>query len=150
MKKRSAVSRVKKSGFDLVPTREAKGKGKLASERDLAKLKWEPWVAEEEGVLQPSDAAIAGLTVPLRFAYATMLKTKEELIAMHGKAEHDHVDKLMANWAETAEWLKSLVRMLDLAYLRTMAAAAAHNQAGGKFPGVHDMRRKDRKPRRAR
>mgnify|MGYP003395750613 FL=1 len=147
MRKLSAVSAVKLSGFELV--RKQPRNGKLASERGLAKLDWTPWVAEEEGRLQPSDTALMNCGVPARFAYATLLKSRAELIAMHAKADHGHVDKLMASWAETAEWLKSLVAMLDAAYLRVMASAAAHNQAGGKFPGVHDMRSKARRPRRA-
>jgi hypothetical protein len=147
MDKRSAVSKVKMSGFDFVPT-PAQKRGKLASERDLAKMEWEPWIAEGEG-LQPSNAALMHCGVPLRFAYGTMLKTKDELIAMHAKIDHGDVDKLMASWMETSEWLKSIVVMLDQAYLRTMASAAAHNAKGGKFPGVHDMRRKKRVHRAA-
>jgi hypothetical protein len=37
----SAVSRVPKSGFDLVPTR--KRRGKAAKFRDFAKIDWKPW-----------------------------------------------------------------------------------------------------------
>jgi hypothetical protein len=53
MRKSSAVTAIQQSGFELVPKR--KTRGKLATERDLAKLTWTPWKPEEDGKLQPSD-----------------------------------------------------------------------------------------------
>lgn len=82
--------------------------------------------------------------------YAIMLMPRDELIAMHGKVDHDHVDAMMADFAGTAESLKATVLMLDTAFLRIMASCAAAHKKGTKFPGVHDMRRKDRKSRKAR
>jgi hypothetical protein len=78
-----------------------------------------------------------------------MLMPRYELIAMHGNVDHGHVDKMMGAMIFAAESLKGTVAMLETAYLRVLASASAYNQAGGKFPGVHDMRRKDCKPRRA-
>jgi hypothetical protein len=40
-KRRSAVSRVRRSGLELV--RRKPRKGKLASERDYARMKFKPW-----------------------------------------------------------------------------------------------------------
>jgi hypothetical protein len=147
---RSAVSSVVSSGFELVPKR--KSRGKLATERDFAKVDFKPWT-RDKGMgpteLIPKDQQLADCGVACRIAYAIMLMPRDELIATHGKADHKIVDKMMGSIKENAEWLKGVVRMLDLAYLRVLASASAYNQAGGKFPGVHDMRRKDRKPRRA-
>jgi hypothetical protein len=154
MKKHSAVSAVKRSGFELVTTKESgKGNGKLATERDFAKIDWKPWKREKgmkRGGLLPSAGSFERCYVPARFAYATMLMERKDLIEMHGKVDHGYVDKLMANFVETSEWLKGVVRMIDVAYLRTLASGAAFNQKGGKFPGVHDMRKTKRARRLAR
>ncbi len=154
MTKHSAVAAVKKSGFKLVPTKESgKGKGKLATERDYAKIDWKPWKREKgmrKGELLPNAGSFERCYVPARIAYATNLMDRKDLIDMHGKADHGHVDKVMGSLFETSEWLKGVVRMIDIAYIRTLASAAAFNQKGGKFPGVHDMRKTKRVARRAR
>jgi hypothetical protein len=146
----SAVSKVKQSGFELVPKR--KPRGNLATERDYAKIDWKPWKREKgmkKGELLPNAGSFERCYVPARFAFATMLMERKNLIEMHGKVDHGYVDKLMASFVETSEWLKGVVRMIDTAYMRTLASAAAFNQKGGKFPGVHDMRKTKRVPRRA-
>ena len=91
MTKRRAVSQVKQSGYEVVPLRPSRGK--LATNRDYAKLTWEPWKAEKDGEFQPSDAALLKCGMPARFAYAVMLKTREELISIHGTADHKDIDK---------------------------------------------------------
>jgi hypothetical protein len=153
MTKHSAVAAVKKSGFELVQTKESgKGKGKLATERDYAKIDWKPWKrvkGMKKTELLPNAGSFERCYVPARFAYAAMLMERKDLIEMHGKVDHGYIDKLMANFMETSEWLKGVVRMIDIASLRTIASAAAFNQKGGKFPGVHEMRKTKRVPRRA-
>lgn len=144
-RKRSAVSSVKQSGFELVPKR--KPAGKLATVEDLAKVDFKPWKREKgmkKGELIPSDRQLVDCGVAARLAYAVMLMPRAGLIAMHAKAEHDHVDQMMANISSTAEWLKGVVYMLDTAYLRILASAAAHDKAGGKFKGVDDERRQSK------
>ena len=141
---------VVQSGFELVPKRKARGK--IATERDFAKADWEPW-KRADGMgpteLIPKDASLERCGVACRLAYAIMLMPRDELIAMHGKAEHKVINAMMGNLDETAEWLKGLVAMLDGAYARVLASACAYNVKGGKFPGVHDMRKTKRVPRRA-
>jgi hypothetical protein len=150
MTKHSAVLAVKRSGFELVPKR--KTRGKLATERDFAKIDWKPWKPAKHvkrGELIPSNAVLTSCGPACRMAYAIMLMPRDELIAMHGRADHRDVDKMMGAMTFAAEGLKATIAMLENAYLRVLASASAHNVKGGKFPGVHDMRRKDRKPRRA-
>jgi hypothetical protein len=125
---------VRHSGFELVAKRPRKGK--LATEADIAKLDWKPWKQPRDGKLIPSDLDFARCGVPARMAFAVMLRTRDDLIGSHSKVEHTIVDKMMANFAETAEWLKSIVAMIDLAYMRVLASAAAYNARGGKFKGV--------------
>jgi hypothetical protein len=72
-------------------------------------------------------ALIAGL------AYGVMLRTRAQLIAMHGNLDHAH----MAGLLETAEWLKATAYMVEMAYLRVLVSAAAAQEKGVKFKGVH-------------
>lgn len=147
---KSAVSQVERMGYDLVPHRKARGK--KATFNDYAKVTWEPWTREPDmkpGELLPKNETLLSCGPEARMAYAVMLMTRDDLIAMHGKVDHDHVDKMVASFAETAETLKAIVLMLDTAYMRVLASAAAAHKRGIKFPGVHDMRKKKRTPRKA-
>ena len=61
-------------------------------------------------------ALIAGL------AYGVTLRTRAQLIAMHGNLDHAHIDKLMAGLLETAEWLKAAAYMVEMVYLRVLVS----------------------------
>jgi hypothetical protein len=74
--------------------------------------------------------------VDCRVAYGIMLKTRAQLVAMHGELEHEHVDEIMGHLAETEEWLKATAYMVNAAYLRVLASAAAALTQGIKFKGV--------------
>ena len=132
--KKSAVSLVEISGLDLVPTR--KRRGKPATMRDYATIDFKPWPqAPGKGPTEfiPSEDAWKFHGITCRTAHAICLKTREDLIAMHGKAEHETVDAMMAGFLETGEALKELVQMCDAAYARVLASAAAAHKAGVKF-----------------
>src|ERR1700688_4477963 len=111
-KPKSAITRVVKSGLDLVPSQ--KFRGKRATMSDYAKIDFKPWKREPgmgKTELFPSDEALTSLGVSSRIAHATMLMTREDLIAMHGKLDHAHVDKMMANLADATERLKEIAHM---------------------------------------
>jgi hypothetical protein len=134
---KSAVSKVLKSGFDLVPTR--KPRGKLATMSGLAKFDFKPWKREpnmEEGELVPSNEMLTRLGVSCRMAYGIMLLTREHLIAAHGKIDHGDVDKMMADLTDAAERLKGIAYMVETAYLRVLVSSAAAYKQGVKFKGV--------------
>jgi hypothetical protein len=135
--RKSAMQSVQRCGYDLVPHR--KSRGKPATWRDIAKLDFTPLTRTADmkpNELIPADATLQSCGVPARLAYAVMLRTREELIEMHGKLDHDYVDKMCASFAGTAETLKAIVAMLDAAYLRVLASASARIVRKGKFKGV--------------
>jgi hypothetical protein len=137
--KRSAVSRVLKSGFELVPVK--KRSGKPASIRAFAKIDWKPWRRTPDmrpTELMPSRETTDHIGVGCRVAYGIMLRTRAQLVAMHGEVEHAHVDEIMGHLAETDEWLKATAHMVEVAYLRVLASAAAAYAQGVKFKGVDD------------
>src|SRR5258706_10981657 len=106
--KPTAVSRLPKSGFDLVPTR--KRRGKSAKLRDFAKIDWKPWRRSRDKSpteLQPSRETTDHIGVDCRLAYGVMLRTRHQLIAMHGALDPEHVDGMMGHLFRTAEWLKA-------------------------------------------
>jgi hypothetical protein len=137
--KLSAVSSVPKSGFDLVPTR--KSRGKAATIEDFAKVVWKPW-RRTPGMrpteLMPSSKTIDHIGIGCRLAYSIMLRTRAQLVAMHANLDHEKVDELMGHLAEAEEWLKATARMVEMAYLRVLASAAAAHVQGIKFNGRDD------------
>jgi hypothetical protein len=146
-KPKSAITRVVKSGLDLVPTK--KFRGKRATMSDYAKIDFKPWKREPgmgKDELFPSDEALTHLGVSCRIAYATMLMTREDLIAMHGKLDPAVADQMMANLSDATERLKEIAHMTEVAYARVLASAAAALKQGVKFKGVDD--RPSRRARR--
>jgi hypothetical protein len=142
-RKGSAVSRVPKSGFDLVVSK--KRRDKSAKLRDFAKIDWKPWrrtAGMRPTELIPSPETTNEIGLGCRVAYGVMLRTRKQLIAMHGNMVHEHVDEMMAHLLGTAEWLKATARMVEMASLRVLASAAAAHIQGIKFKGV------DKKPAR--
>jgi hypothetical protein len=138
-KPKSAITRVVKSGLDLVPTK--KFRGKPATMSDYAKVDFKPWNREPgmgKTELFPSDEALTNLGVSYRIAYATMLMTREDLIAMHGSLDPAVADQMMANLSDATERLKEIAHMTEAAYARVLASAAAAYKQGVKFKGVDD------------
>src|SRR5687768_6008730 len=94
----SLVSEVKRTGLELV--RKRKPRGKVATLNDYAKVDFKPWTRDPgmgEGELIPSDETLRSCGVPCRIAYAILLKTRAELIAMHGKVEIEQIDMMLAD-----------------------------------------------------
>jgi hypothetical protein len=138
-KPKSAITRVVKSGLDLVPSK--KFRGKRATMSDYARIDFKPWKREPDmgkTELFPSDEALTSLGVSGRIAYAIMLKSREDLIASHGKLDHAVVDQMMANLSDATERLKEIAHMVEAAYIRMLASAAAASKQGLKFKGVDD------------
>jgi hypothetical protein len=71
-----------------------------------------------------------------------MLRTRAQLVAMHGDIDHGHVDQMMAHLCETADWLKATTHMVEAAYLRVLASAAAAHTQGIKFKGDYNPARR--------
>ena len=55
---------------------------------------------------------------------AAMLRSKEELVELHGELDHESVDQMMADLARTAEVLKQITAMVETAYVRVLASAS--------------------------
>jgi hypothetical protein len=140
---RSAVSAVIHSGLELIPKRPRKGK--LATLDDFAAIDWKPWKRPKElrpGELLPHNDKLLACGVSGRAAFAIMLQSRKQLIEMHATLDHGTVDQIMADLASSAEMLKGVVYMIDAAYMRVLASAAAYDKAGRQFKGVAPSRRK--------
>jgi hypothetical protein len=130
----SAVKSVRCSGLELVPRR--KRTGKLATERDFAKLDWKPWKHPPDlspSELLPSHETMETVSITARIAYSIMLKSREELIEMHKAIEHEVMDELMGKLAQATEDFKALASICDQAYAHILAAGSRHAVSGGKF-----------------
>jgi hypothetical protein len=136
--KLSAVSRIDKSGFDLVPTR--KMTGKRATIKDCAKVNFKPWrrTADMQPTeLMPSAEVVNANGVNCRARLrcdAEDARPADRYAWQPGPCAHRQVN---GRALETAEWLKATAYMVEMAYLRVLVSAAAAQEKGVKFKGVH-------------
>ncbi len=86
--------------------------------------------------MKPSRETTDHIGVDCRLAYGVMLRTRRQLVAMHGAIDHAHVDEMMGHLFRTAEWLKATAYMVEMAYARVLASAAAAHTQGIQFKGV--------------
>jgi hypothetical protein len=114
--KPSEVSKVQKSGFDLVLSK--KSRGKPATLDGITKIKWEPWRRKPDmrsTELIPSPETTDEIGVGCRIAYGVMLRTRPQLIAMHANVEHPEIaDKPLAAGSTRWVFLLLFVRPDDL------------------------------------
>jgi hypothetical protein len=117
-KRKSAVTDLPKSGFDLVRSKPPTKKGKAATPEQWAALEFEPWTKgdKEKELFGGENWHRHGVSV--RFAYCLMLMSRKEMIDLHGEIDHEQMDDLFANIASAAEFLKSTVAMMEAVTLR--------------------------------
>jgi hypothetical protein len=131
----SAVSRVKRSGLDLIPTPTKKKE--VATAGFLANVDFEPWPkSDPPDKPGPSAKYMHGLGISARFAAATVQRTKKELIEMHQTIDGESLDELMANMLDASEQFKLLAHVAEVACQRLLIASCANLAAGGPFKGV--------------
>ncbi len=139
--RKSAVETAYQSGLQLV-SKPKLPKDQLATPEGIADIDWKPWKRGKE--LFPTDQTLRGCAVTGRMSYAIMCMEKTELVAMHGKVEHKHIDAMMGDMMNSAETLKAVASMIETAYLRILAAASYKAlRTRQKFKGVGRVRRAD-------
>jgi hypothetical protein len=114
----SAIASVKSSGLRL----EGKSKGKPASHEQVSAMEFEPWAGKSEGTEALTGENWMQHRISVIFAHAIMFMSKRDLINLHRDVDPDHVDQLMANIFETAEWLKAVAFMMEGAQARLIAS----------------------------
>src|SRR5450631_2708190 len=119
----SAMARVESSGLRLVDRDTSIGEP--ATHEQLAAMEFEPWAGKSEGTEALTGENWLEHRVSVIFAHATMFMSKRDLINLHRDVDPDHVDQLMANILETAEWLKVVASMMEGAQVRLFASACA-------------------------
>ncbi len=123
--RKSAVSQARQSGLQLVPKKKL-AKGEVANPEDIADIDWKPWKRDRSlgktGLWR--DAEMINCAVAARMSYAIMLMSKSDLVAMHGKVEHEHVDTMMGQMMDSAEMLKAVAQMMESAYMRILSSAS--------------------------
>jgi hypothetical protein len=129
----SAMASVKSSGLRLV---EGKSKGKTATHEQLSAMEFEPWAGKSEGTEGLTGENWMQHRISVVFAHATMFMSKRDLINLHRDVDPDHVDQLMANIFETAEWLKAVALMMEGAQTRLIASACAAVDEGAIGDGT--------------
>ena len=88
-------------------------------------MEFEPWAGKSEGTEALTGENWMQHRISVVFAHATMFMSKRDLINLHRDVDPDHVDQLMANIFETAEWLKAVAFMTEGAQARLLASACA-------------------------
>jgi hypothetical protein len=136
-RKGTAMLAVRRSGLELVPIRKGKRKAKIASAGFLAKLDFKPWPKSNPPDKPGRSAEFMGeLGISARFAAAIVQRTKQELVNIHRTIDHEHIDQLMGNLFESAEQMKAMANMLEVACMRLLASTCANLAVDGEFKGV--------------
>jgi hypothetical protein len=124
----SAIESVEKSGLRLVDCDTSIGEP--ATQEQLAAMEFEPWAGKSEGTEVLTGENWMQHRISVVFAHATMFMSKRDLINLHRDVDYDHVDQLMANIFETAEWLKAVAFMMEGAQARLLASLCAAADEG--------------------
>jgi hypothetical protein len=96
-KRKSAIADVKKSGYELVPSRRVpKDKSKRLTDSELGKAPFEPREKCDDDMAPINGENWHARRVDVRFAHAVMTMSKEGLIDLHATVDMDHVDAWVA------------------------------------------------------
>lgn len=101
------------------------GRRKIATARDYATVKFEPWPAPLGGHLVPRRETINRLGLMARLACSIVLKTRSELIGDCRKMSEEAALDLLDGLWKTEAAFKEMCGMLRTAQLRVLAAAHA-------------------------
>jgi len=112
-------------------------KGRTATMRDYARVKFEPWTYKSD-----KDRSVLRIKLPgkLQFcgqsaliAHAIMQKTKDELAKCYdAPGAYKIIDQTLGRIAEASEMLKEIVALLDGAFVRLLVAGSAREIAKNK------------------
>jgi hypothetical protein len=101
------------------------GRRKIATARDYATTKFEPWPAPIGGHLVPRRETLNRLGLMARFACGIVQKTRPELIEACRKMSEERALALVDSLWETEKAFKEISEMVQTAHLRTLAALHA-------------------------
>lgn len=100
-----------------------------ATLEDYAAASFDPWQHSEDEWKPPSNTEWAELANPylvtMRIAWLTMHKSKDELITMLDGMDEDIGSKMMNSFADTHNFFKGAVALLEGAEARILSAGAA-------------------------
>jgi hypothetical protein len=69
-----------------------------------------------------------------------MIMSRERWIEFHAETDMSHVDELLASFIDTAEFLKSVVQMIESAQTRLIATGCAALERGIQGDGKQPVR----------
>ena len=120
------TARSKKGNLKTVKRGGSKSIGKEERQfRAIARSKFEPW-PNDSGPLHPTDDAMRECAVASRLAYATMRKTKDELVGACEELGDDGLNKLLDVFADASQTFKATLSLLQAATNRVPVSAAAN------------------------
>lgn len=140
-KRKSALVGLRDSGLMLVPRKKSPKKGRQATKEDYAKVNFRA-VKRDDKVMRMLGEGWHNHGIAVRFAYASMMFSRDGWVKFHADTDHDHVDELLASWIDTSEFLKTVVQMIECAQMRLVATGCLAHERGvlgdGKRPVMFD------------
>lgn len=101
---------------------------------EMTALEFAPWQGHEGEWTPPTNAEWTGLANPhlvsVRLAWATLHKSKEELIAVAEELGDEALMELVGQIGRSADWFEGLQKLLASAECRIMCAYAAQVTPG--------------------
>ena len=102
------------------------------------KLDFERWAPEPDNKLIPSPELLKDIGKSARLAHAVLLRSRDELVAMHEKLECAEID-IMITWLNDArKKAGALAAMIDEAYSRVLIV---HEHASGTRRTIQERTR---------
>lgn len=137
-KRKSALVGIKRSGLELVRSTKTP-KDEIATQEQCAKMKFRA-LRRSESVMNALCAGWHDRGIAARFAYAVMLMSQKKMIEFHAETDHEQVDQLFASFLDTAEFLKSVIQMMESAQVRFIASGCAAVEKGVLGDGKQPVR----------
>lgn len=104
-----------------------KRKAKPIADREFAAIKFKAWApVGPQNQPIPSSRMMDQVTISSRLAYALMLKSKAELVAMHSGMDPEIHNEMLTGLQETAERLKEMASLVDQAIHRLCVSGTAY------------------------
>jgi hypothetical protein len=104
----------------------------------LSKLNFEPWAPEPDNNLIPSPELLKDIGKSARLAHAMLLRSRDELVAMHEKLECAEIDVMISLLDDARKKAGALAAMIDEAYSRVLIV---DERASGTRRTIQDRRK---------
>lgn len=115
---------------DLAAQRQAREKerhakcGRAATDEEAAALEFEPWTEGQDAMKALTNESAVNYAINVRLAYASLFRTKAELIEGMGDLGDESMVELLEAWADTLRFADMVKEVVGSAQARMFSVTA--------------------------